>query len=649
MSVIEVRMAPEAVEVRVNVRRQPYVRAVVERVAEKTGLSREVVESCLDDPTLDEMQVLGSGYVTDMVAARDHVIRLREKVHSFYEQAAEGRPGGLDPTEAAATFTELRDALLEISDPERWTRQHGRSLPEPPAQAATAPPQPPKPPEPPGPPGGGSGPPPGEPPHPADPARWERNRESRRIRALDEAPRRALERARELQPDLVDRALRGEPAALPALRVALRGRLSAAEIGAVSDAVAAVRQPDLGYALGAGTLGLGRGPFEAQGAYHRLPGPQQEAVAAAVAADPEFVRTMVTAEVHYGPRRGVRTPWRPEEMNRFCAENGVIGEERANLEAGLLELNRRHLGAQVEPTPGGGRSTTQARTRAATVDATARRLGLPTANELAARLRRESVVLDLARSSPEQLHDLATRWLEYATEKQAAGKPAATLERYIGYIMRSHMRGLLGELSAVFALGKDAWVLKMPDLRVTDPGTDFVVVMKSTGELWFADNKALSRPLLTEVSSLLKNGAENIARDAREFGPSGAPSPVAVPEPVADAIARAHAAGAALEALASGKSPAELNSEAFQQQVTRICDQHGIRRVVTNAGGDLTWLSDRLQRSGIDMVDLNDPARVPPTRPLTAPEAPPATAPDTAAPAEPGAPAAGPDEPGDAP
>ena len=45
-------------------------------------------------------------------------------------------------------------------------------------------------------------------------------------------------------------------------------------------------------------------------------------------------------------------------------------------------------------------------------------------------------------------------------------------------IMGKHVRGMIGEFSAVFQLGRDVLVLKAPDTAVTVGGTDFIVLTR---------------------------------------------------------------------------------------------------------------------------------------------------------------------------
>jgi hypothetical protein len=414
-------------------------------------------------------------------------------------------------------------------------------------------------------------------------------------------------------------AIRGEAGAADRLRGQLRkSGISPRDADAAATAAAAVGTPDPAYALGGRTGGERVAGVASQRAFAELPPAQRDVVRRAADADPEFVRSMVTAEITYGDPRGEKVPWRPEEMDRFCADHGIQGESRANLEAALKRLNDEHRRSLREVPAGGVGATPQARERAALLDEAAAGLGLPPSGKIAAELARSKYLREIAAASPEHLLDLASMWLEHAEKQVAAGKPVPSLRDYVFRLMRTQVRGLLGEFTAVFALGKDFWVLKAPDLRVTDPGTDFVVVAKRNGEIWFCDNKALSDAGLSRVTSLVDNIAQNMADDVAEFGPAINRARVPVPTEIADAVAHARTAASEINQLVGQLSPADRASPEIQAAITAICDRNGVRRVVTNAGGELTTLSAALTEFGIDLANLEQAVPVGPARPLGA-------------------------------
>lgn len=589
-----------AAEVRQALEAHPHLPDAVHEVATRAGVPESIAREHLHVAVLEVLDVLGTSYVREMGEAIARVERLRSTVYGFYERVLTGAERRPDPAGLRDTFARLREAVKQLIPPEEWARQHAEQIAADP-MAGTRP-------------GRSRGSQMVDYPRPQGPPRWETQRDVRRTAALTQRLRLALRSARGLHPDLVEAALRGDSTALETFRGRLRaGGMDADRAtrvtGAVADAVAAMRNPDLGYALG----GHSGGPRPR--AFGELPGAQQDAVRGAAAADPEFVRTMVNAEITYGDPRGAKRPWRPEEMDRFCADHGITGQARADLEAALARLNQEHRESIRRP-PESGAGTPLARERAALLDEAAAGLGLPTTGKIAAQLAGSSYLRELAAANPDYLLDLAGAWLKRAEELEVEKKPVPSLRRYVEGLMRTQVRGLVGELTAVFRLGEDVWVLKAPDLRVTDPGTDFVVVVRKSGEIWFCDNKSLSSAGLSRVTSLVENIPKNMADDLAELGPEIERLRPPVPAKVADAIANARTASSEISRLVEGLTPEELVGDEVQAQITRICDRNGVRRVVTNAGGELSYLTAILADRGIDLANLEGATPVHPQRPL---------------------------------
>ncbi|WP_428341207.1 hypothetical protein [Mycobacterium sp.] len=572
--------------------------AAIEDIGKKTNIPEKMLKQHLGEAILEALDKIGAYYVAELGDAVRHLEVLRDHVHDFYERVLDGLDRDPDTGYLASVFRELHDLLVEISDPQLWanrrTEQPGgveqfaaemRSAPESVTRQGV-------------------------------PTWGTRPVVDRRVWTLPAGQRDPVLAARRACPDLTARALAGDSSALSTLIDALRADgVDQATLHAVSAGVAAVRDPGLEFALG-GHPGVGDSGFRGAAAKRldQLPNSQRAAIANAAAADPDFVRAAVTSHSGFGdPNAGPLDPVRPTEMAEFCRRNGIGEAERAQLETGLRELNQAFRGGEPSwvdaPSTSDDPLTESAAMRRDILDRGADALGLPRGGRIAQEMARAMVSLRrYASPSHEQFLDLAYDWLRYA--ENTHGRPT-TLRRYIQARMRTHVRGMVGEFSAAFQLGPDFWVLKGPDYNVTVPGTDFVVVSKRSGEIWFCDNKALSDNSLGRVSSLVENIEHNMAADLAEFGELSQ-SPFAMPDNVSAALDNAQRAAEAIRAAVDGKDTADPD---VQAEFTRICDENGVRRVVTNAGGQLSELSSALTALGIDLANL-DGATALPERPL---------------------------------
>ncbi|MGW5714792.1 hypothetical protein ACWEVP_01395 [Amycolatopsis sp. NPDC003865] len=559
-------------------RDHPRLREGLAEVRSRTRLPEERLRELWDESVGSSLDVLGIGYVEDFEAAMASVGRLRERVHEIYERLFAGPATEADLQELRGLEAALAEDVLALADPQRWARDRP-GLPDKRRSPGAAPPAP-------------------------------AARRGTRVRALDVERRAAFERAKLLAPERLDAALREEPRAEAALRRALADKgMDAESIGHVVDALDEIRDPGLDFAFGAGPGRSQATTARVHAAYRELPVPQRDLVNRANVLDPDFLRLAVLRESEGELVRLV---------DRFCAEHGITGQQRTDLEAALRRLNEVHRESLHDTGPGETGSV-QARTRAAVLDRAATAIGLPTQEEITRRLGRSSAVVELAARSPGHLAELAEKWLRYAVEKRAEGKPVATLERYARALARSHVRGLLGELTAAFQLADDAWVIKVPDLGVTVGGTDFAAVDLRTGEVWFGDNKALSARGLGEVSSLLDNIVDNMAADVAEFGSWLQRDEVPLPPKLADAIQRARDASAEVSAYTARLRPEDITTDAVQRRITKILARKGVGRVVTNAGGELAWLTGAA-RKYLAFKNLEEPGPYPPERRIELPE-----------------------------
>ncbi|WP_211299679.1 hypothetical protein, partial [Amycolatopsis lexingtonensis] len=400
-------------------------------------------------------------------------------------------------------------------------------------------------------------------------------------------------------------ALEGRPGAVIRVLEELNGVLGHQELAQVTEAIGMTRTPDTAYALGGGLRGSRPPDARVQATYHVLPTGERAVLDRVAAADPEFVRAMALGEERPGQAQGVPVPWRTAEMDRFAAENGLGAGDRADLERALIALNRAREAERRAVEAGVGDSP-DARSRAAQLNRQAAELGLPPAGLVAEALRGSALLRDLGTRNPSHLHELAGAWLEKVVRDEAKGADLVPLDVYVrDVIMSKHVRGLAGEFAAVFQLGKDVLVLKAPDLGVTVGGTDFIVLVKGSREIWLCDNKTLSQSGLGEVASLVENIGKNVQKDVAELTKRVRD----VPDPltgeasgVAEAIGRLAKARDRLK----GLSAAELATPEGQAKAAAILDHPDIRvrRVVTNAGGELSYLQQRLLDLKIDFADL---------------------------------------------
>jgi hypothetical protein len=389
------------------------------------------------------------------------------------------------------------------------------------------------------------------------------------------------------------------------------------ELNQLVEAVGGFRTTDVPYALGGGLHGA-RPPDPAVRAAHQaLPPAERTALDHAAFADPEFVRAMVLGEERPGVAQDVPVPWRQGEMDQFSAANGFDPAKRADLERALIAVHRAHETRRRAVEAGVG-DTPDARSRAGQLDRQVAALGLPSTGQVAAALRGSALLRDLGTRNPDRLLRMADLWLRKAARDAAEGKEPVPLEVYVrDVLMATHERGMGGEFAAVFQLGKDVLVMKAPGTDVTVGGTDFIVVLRDTGEIWLCDNKTLSSAGLGEVSSLVENIGKNLDKDVTELSSSLAgldPALAGVPE-MTRALDRLRAAntevGQVLAEVAHERGVARLTPEQVgapevQARIAAILGRGdpGIRRVITNAGGELTYLQKRLTDMHVDFADL---------------------------------------------
>jgi len=222
-------------------------------------------------------------------------------------------------------------------------------------------------------------------------------------------------------------------------------------------------------------------------------------------------------------------------------------------------------------------------------------------------LETNSGVSRLAHESPTMLMEM---WLGYSK----GGKKGSFGMYVFDKRTRSHLIGLAGEFHAAFQLGDSHVLLKGPDYDVTIPGTDLVAVAHSDGTIWLIDNKAFQEATVGKVNALVDNILPSMERDVRDFAASGtAQQPAVGPQvrgavsgqTVRSAVDRISQATKEIQQYLATVPGSKIDTPKVQKQITRILDQHGIKRVVTNAGGIVTGLNDALTKIGIELADLN--------------------------------------------
>jgi hypothetical protein len=276
-------------------------------------------------------------------------------------------------------------------------------------------------------------------------------------------------------------------------------------------------------------------------------------------------------------------------------------------------------------------SSADARSRAAQLgERQITALGLPSEGQVAEQLRGSVMLRDLGSRNPDKLLDLARGWLDKVARDTRDGKPPMSMEEYVRVLMDTNERGMVGEFGAVFQLGKlveagkpgeGVLVLKAPGTDVNVNGTDLIVVVPGTDEIWLCDNKTLSTAGLGEVTSLVERIGPNLSKDVAQVNAGLAGLDPALAEATRlrgamERLARADTeVGAVLDQLAREKDFGRLSADEInkavsakdvQDRIAAILDRPDVRvrRVITNAGGELTYLQERLTDRKIDLADL---------------------------------------------
>lgn len=584
------------------------LRGSIESIAKAAGIGDELVDTHLDKLLTTALGRLTDRYVTEMGAAVERVGDLRRVVHGYYERAFRKRLSAGEMADLRAALDRLRDTTRELVSPDEWARRQLRRATGEPVPATTPEPfadllhdldsdtaaarKP------------------AAPDTPTVAPSWvTKPGLRRRFDTLPAAASQALERVgRFVDRATLEDALAGRPGAVTAMFQDLRGLVDATDLRAAMDAVAMVQRPDPAYALGGGVDGSRPPAAPVRAAYESLLPAERIAFDRAAAADPDAVRAFVLAET----------------SGRFAA---VVQE--AELHSALTKLNQGHR-ALRQLVEEGLDASADARSRATQLREQVVALGLPSEGRVAEQLRSSTMLRDLGTRDPDKLLDLARGWLEKVARDTRDGKPPISMEEYVRILMDTNERGMVGEFGAVFQLGKlveggepgtGVLVLKAPGIDVNVNGTDFIVVVPGTDEIWLCDNKTLSTAGLGEVTSLVERVGPNLSKDVEQLTASlgGLDPALAEATRLRGAMERLRRADAQVRALLTelarerdfGRMTSDdinkvIGAKDVQNRIAAILDRPDIRvrRVITNAGGELTYLQERLTDRKIELADL---------------------------------------------
>ena len=195
--------------------------------------------------------------------------------------------------------------------------------------------------------------------------------------------------------------------------------------------------------------------------------------------------------------------------------------------------------------------------------------------------------------------NLRRLWVQYWSR----GKPPKVdFEEYVEILSR-HFRGNFGEHEVAFRLGETHIFLKAPDRLVTLPGTDLVAIDRATGEVLLIDNKAFLADEVDKVNALTRNLPKNLEMDLKDF--SKLAGDEHLPGELQGAVSKLQKARDDIASKYGHLTRKQLEDPLVQKDIDDILRSNGIKRVVTNAGGQVKDLSSELLAIGIELMDLN--------------------------------------------
>jgi hypothetical protein len=361
-------------------------------------------------------------------------------------------------------------------------------------------------------------------------------------------------------------------------------------------------------------------------AFSELAADQKAAVARAVDVVPDVVRRAIESEGETGLRASIDQL--RDELRRRGFGADLIDTTAKAIDTLNLANNREKRRARVEDRGPYDPSRPEGRLRTEAIDRFYDKLNDPefirtlpdplrdVVNDpnqarlfhdpdLLRQLHSNSGLARLAHESPAMLMEM---WVSYSKAKKGS------FGAYVfGRRTRTHIVGLAGEFHAAFQLGDSLTLLKGPDYDVTIHGTDLVAVAHADGTVWLIDNKAWQQASVGAVTALVEKILDSMERDVRDFGRALTQTPdVDAPLPgalggqtVRDAAERLSKATKEIRDYLANVPKDKIDTPKVQRKIQGILDEHRIKRVVTNAGGEVTGLSAALTRLGIELHDLN--------------------------------------------
>jgi len=340
----------------------------------------------------------------------------------------------------------------------------------------------------------------------------------------------------------------------------------------------------------------------------RLTKEEKDQVERAGELDSESLRKLIAAEEQgtLKPGKGDGAANRPyESLMRRLQDDGWDKAKIDRLMATVERLNEAWRNSD-EFIPQGFKEQMQA-----SIDALGKE-PLPDVAKLQGILGRSRRLGELFNANPDQVKALWTAF-------RAKTRPYS-FGLYVWFNML-HVKGSIGEFTAAFELGKGGVMifLKGPKPEVTTGGTDLVCFDRLTGEIFVIDNKAVKATVLDKVSALMRNLPQNLAEDARAFAKEIGGSHPAVDSLIRRVDRAAKKIQDVANRLSSNVEDRKLLLDAnadvklangevrpVQSVINEILQEHGITRLITNAGGKLERLSAGLEEAGILLENLNE-------------------------------------------
>ncbi|MGB3439799.1 MAG: hypothetical protein WBA97_13705 [Actinophytocola sp.] len=217
------------------------------------------------------------------------------------------------------------------------------------------------------------------------------------------------------------------------------------------------------------------------------------------------------------------------------------------------------------------------------------------------------VVHQLAIHNPAALADAWARYKASAKGPLTPGGFRANIRTW----MTHWGRATQGEFTAAFSLNALDILLKGPDYRPNEGGTDLVGIGHD-GWVWVIDDKSHRAAGVSSATALTKNLAKNLRDDADTFRTELARWRTEVPdfvpdERVVDAIITMRGAAADIERL-----PAGLSDAARAAAIRKILTGHRLRLRVTSAMGEVVDVSDALRDLGLRVTPTGPTIPLPP-------------------------------------